>query len=165
MSIWGSIAHTVTGTVGGAVTNPLGTLKSIANSLESVSVSYDAEPHPSSINVGLQLGISSDGKKLTATLEKIDTFTVTLTPTGSFSDLVGSAFAYPIAAELAAALPPLLANSPLIHDISIDLVTIGSTTQTIFGQQVTVQPSNLQIAVLPSEDLMLSGDLALTVAP
>jgi hypothetical protein len=133
------------------------------NPLSHTGISYDVQPSPSSIDVALDLSIS-DGT-LKAKVSSMGTFTTTLTPSGNLPSLLASGLAWPIAAELAAALPPLLANSPLIQDISIDLVTISPTTQVILGQQVTVQPSSLQIAEGPNGYLMLSGSIARTVTP
>jgi hypothetical protein len=125
--------------------------------MSDIGLSYDAKVQPP--QVGAQFGLSFSDTTLKATVRSVDNFVVTLSPSGNVSEQILSGVAWPLAQFLGAVLPSM--GKALITGYSFDVITILPSTQTVEGEQVTVQPGNLSLSNY-NDMLMVRGSVSIT---
>lgn len=125
--------------------------------MSEIGLSYDTNTIPSSI--GVVFGLSFSSTTLKATVNSIDNFIITLAPSGNISEQILSGVAWPLAQTLGAILPPMAKN--LIYGYSFDVVTVSSSSYSVEGEPLTVNPSNLNLSS-HNGMLLLQGDLNIT---
>ncbi len=125
--------------------------------MSDVGIDYDASTAPSPVGVTVRLQFS--GTTLSAILESVDTFIITLTPSGNIAETIISAVGWPIAQTLGIALPPLAKG--LIEGHSFPIMTIAPQEVAVEGVEVTLTPANLTASNFGGS-LKVSGTLALS---
>lgn len=110
--------------------------------MADIGISYSAHTEPG--RVGAQFGMQFAGTTLRATIRSVDNFIIVLTPSGNVGEEILSGVAYPIAQTLGLALPSLARG--LINGHSFDVTTIGPSTKTIAGENLTISVSDLNVS-------------------
>jgi hypothetical protein len=122
--------------------------------MASIGLNYNVHTSPSSVNA--YLGFSFSGATLKATINSVDDFIVTLTPTGNVASEILSGIVYPVASLLGVALPPL--GKSIIYGYSFDAMTISNGSVNVQGNQVNIAPCNLNMGTY-GDMVMITGDV------
>ncbi|NEW06831.1 hypothetical protein GK047_12500 [Paenibacillus sp. SYP-B3998] len=109
--------------------------------MSEIGLNYSASTQPS--DVGADIGLSFQDTTLVATIEHIDNFIISLTPSGGVSEQIVSGVAWPLAQLLGAVLPPLATS--LFAGFHFPLITISPTTQKVDGEELQITPGQLQL--------------------
>ncbi len=110
--------------------------------MSDIGLSYDAKTQPS--NVGVRFGLSFADTTLKATVDDIDNFSVSLTPSGNVSEEILSGVAWPLAQSLSTMLPPLV--RALMTGFTFNVLTVSAATTSIAGEPITVKPAGLSLS-------------------
>jgi len=109
--------------------------------MSEFGVNYDAVTQPSPL--GAKLAIQFDNTTLKATIAQVDNFAILVKPAGSIGEEIVSGAFWAIAQTLGGVLPTL--GKSLIEGRSFDILSVGSSTQNVDGEQVTIVPSGLSL--------------------